>query len=95
MSGPGFCSVAELAPGDLGTPLAADRTPAHIAALLRVAAKSVKQAVAETKQQKQPATPIAMTPAAQVWRVQYLVHAERSVAYIWLDLIHSDGMRAL
>ncbi|KAK9907533.1 hypothetical protein WJX75_005474 [Coccomyxa subellipsoidea] len=58
----GFCSVAEFAAGDLGTPLHADRTPPHIAALLKVSAKAMVPAALKAAP---AATPIARTPAAQ------------------------------
>ena len=59
----GFCSVAEFAEGDLGTPLHADRTPPHIAALLKVSAKAMVPAVPKAAL---VATPVAKTPAPEV-----------------------------
>ncbi len=48
----GYCSLVHFAEGDLGTPLAADKVPAHIQPLMKAAAKAAA-----------PATPEQLAPA--------------------------------
>lgn len=69
MFGAGFCSVAEFAEEDLGRPLHADKTPPHIAAYMKVAAKAVAPVVAEPKIM-QAATPVARAPTPKVRHMQ-------------------------
>ena len=48
----GYCSLVHFSEGDLGTPLAADKVPAHIQPLMKAAAKAAM-----------PATPEQLAPA--------------------------------
>ena len=55
----GYCSLVHFAEGDLGTPLAADKVPAHIQPLMKAAAKAAA-----------PVTPEQLAPAKALRKAQ-------------------------